>query len=573
MKQLLFILISFNIILNCHAQSSLSIVGAGQEVDPYYYTSTKNLTITHGCVLSAHPLASEVGLAILKRGGNAFDAMIATQLTLAVVYPAGGNLGGGGFTVARMSNDSLFALDYREMAPSKASRNMYIDAAGNARTDWSQNGHLSTGVPGTVAGLFAEHEYAKLPFKELIQPAIDLAEKGFVLTRSEANSLNSNKKEFIQYNTKPTAFVKQTEWKEGDTLFQPDLAKTLMRIRDNGAKGFYEGETAKYIVEEMQRGKGIISYDYLKHYVCKQRKPTEFDYRGYHVVSMPPSSSGGIILGEMLKMIEPYPMHNYGFETKQSTQLMIEAERRAYADRAEHLGDADFWNVPQNILLSDAYLKKRMSDYDSTKASKSENIKAGNVHESNQTTHISIIDADGNMVAVTTTLNNGYGSKTVVGGAGFFLNDEMDDFSIKPGVPNMYGALGGDANAIMPGKRMLSSMTPTLVLKNNKPFIVVGTPGGTTITTSVFQSIVDVVDFDMSATDAVDKPKFHHQWHPDTVVIEKGFNETTAQQLKDMGYKLQNVGQIGRTELIKILPDGKREAAADIRGDDSVSGY
>jgi gamma-glutamyltranspeptidase/glutathione hydrolase len=459
------------------------------------------------------------------------------------------------------------------MAPSKASRNMYIDSAGNARTDWSQNGHLSAGVPGTVAGLFAEYKYAKLPFKELIQPAIDLAEKGFVLTKGEANSLNYNKEDFIQYNTKPNAFVKQTEWKEGDTLFQPELAKTLMRIRDNGAKGFYEGETAKYIVEEMQRGKGIISYDDLKNYVCKQRKPTEFDYRGYHVVSMPPSSSGGIILGEMLKMIEPYPMHDYGFQTKQSVQLMIEAERRAYADRAEHLGDADFWNVPQNILLSNAYLKKRMSDYDSTKASVSENIKAGNVHESNQTTHISIIDADGNMVAVTTTLNNGYGSKTVVGGAGFFLNDEMDDFSIKPGVPNMYGALGGDANAIMPGKRMLSSMTPTLVLKNNKPFIVVGTPGGTTITTSVFQSIVNVIDFGMNATDAVDKPKFHHQWHPDTVMIEKGFNNQTAEQLKKMGYKLQTLGAIGRTELIKILPDGKREAAADIRGDDSVSGY
>jgi gamma-glutamyltranspeptidase/glutathione hydrolase len=573
MKRLLFITFFASIVFSSCAQTSKQIVGAGKEVDPYHYTSTKNITITHGCVVSAQPLASEVGLAILKRGGNAFDAMIATQLTLAVVYPGAGNLGGGGFTVARMSNNSLLALDYREMAPSKASRDMYIDSAGNARTDWSQNGHLSAGVPGTVAGLFAEYKYAKLPFKELIQPAIDLAEKGFVLTKSEANSFNNNKEDFIQYNTKPIAFVKQTQWKEGDTLFQPELAKTLMRIRDNGAKGFYEGETAKYIVEEMQRGKGIISYDDLKNYICKQRKPIEFNYRGYHVVSMPPSSSGGIILGEMLKMIEPYPMHDYGFETKQSTQLMIEAERRAYADRAEHLGDADFWNVPQNILLSDVYLKKRMSDYDSTKASISTNIKAGNVHENNQTTHISIIDADGNMVAVTTTLNNGYGSKTVVGGAGFFLNDEMDDFSIKPGVPNMYGALGGDANAIMPGKRMLSSMTPTLVLKDNKPFVVVGTPGGTTITTSVFQSIVDVVDFDMSAADAVDKPKFHHQWFPDTVLIEKGFNETTAQQLKDMGYKLQPVGAIGRTELIKILPDGKREAAADIRGDDSVSGY
>ena len=573
MRKSLFIILCFYIVLISCAQTNTSIVGAGKEVDPYHYTSVKNITITNGCVVSAHPLASEVGLAILKRGGNAFDAMIATQLTLAVVYAGAGNIGGGGFTVARTANDSLIALDYREEAPGKGNRNMYIDSAGNARTDWSQYGHLSVGVPGTVAGLFAEHKYAKLPFKDLIEPAIDLAEKGYVITKGEAESFNANKEDFIKYNTRPNAFIKQTDWKEGDTLFQPELAKTLKLIRDNGMKGFYEGETAKLIVEEMQRGKGIISYDDLKNYRCKSHKPTEFDYRGYHVVSMPPSSSGGIILGEMLKMIEPYPMHDYGFQTKQSVQLMIEAERRAYADRAEHLGDPDFWKVPENILLSDAYIKKRMSDYDSAKASVSANIKAGNTHESDQTTHISIIDKEGNMVAVTTTLNNGYGSKTIAGGAGFFLNDEMDDFSIKPGVPNMYGALGGDANAIAPGKRMLSSMTPTLVLKDKKPFMVVGTPGGTTITTSVFQSIVNVVDFDMNAEDAVDKPKFHHQWYPDTVYIEKGFSETAAQQLKIMGYKLEERGAIGRTELIKILPDGKREAAADIRGDDSASGY
>jgi gamma-glutamyltranspeptidase / glutathione hydrolase len=573
MKRFLFILICIEAAFTSCAQSDKPIVGAGKEVDPYHYTSVKNVTIIHGCVVSAQPLASEVGLAILKRGGNAFDAMIATQLALAVVYPGAGNLGGGGFTLARTQKDSLIALDYREMAPAKAGRNMYIDSAGNARTDLSQNGHLSSGVPGTVAGLFAEYKYAKLPFKELIQPAIDLAQKGFTVTKGEAYSFNSNKEDFIKYSTKPTAFVKQTGWKEGDTLFQPELAKTLIRIRDNGAKGFYEGETAKLLVEEMQRGKGMVSYDDLKNYICKPRKAIESDYRGYHIIGFPPPSSGGILLVQMLKMIEPYPMHDYGFQTKQSVQLMIEAERRAYADRAEHMGDPDYWKVPQNILLSDAYLKKRMSDYDPAKASVSANIKAGNVHESEETTHISIIDADGNMVAVTTTLNNSYGSKTVVGGAGFLLNDEMDDFSIKPGVPNMYGAIGGDANAIQPGKRMLSSMTPTLVLKDNKPFMVVGTPGGTTIPTSVFQSIVNVIDFDMNATDAVDKPKFHHQWLPDTVYLEKGFSESTAQQLKTMGYSLEMRSGIGRTELIKILPDGKREAAADIRGDDSVSGY
>ena len=573
MKSICSFILFISFALTSCAQKIDAIVGINKEVDPYHFTSVKTLTTTHAAVACAHPIAAEIGLAVMKRGGNAFDAMIATQLALAVIYPAAGNLGGGGFTVAKTSKDFLIALDYREVSPAKGSRDMYIDSAGNARTDWSQNGHLSVGVPGTVAGLFAEHQYAKLPFKDLIQPAIDLAEKGFVLTENEAASLNENRADIIQYNTKPTAFVKQTEWKKGDTLLQPELAQTLIRIRDLGMKGFYEGETAALIVAEMQRGKGIISLDDLKNYVCKKRRPVVFDYRGYTVVSMPPSSSGGIILGEMLKMIEPYPMHDYGFQTKKSVQLMIEAERRAYADRAKHLGDPEFWDVPQNVLLSDAYIKQRMSDYDSTKASKSEDIQAGNIHESNQTTHISIVDNKGNMVAVTTTLNNSYGSKTVVGGAGFFLNDEMDDFSIKPGVPNMYGALGGDANAIAPGKRMLSSMTPTLVLKDDKPFMVVGTPGGTTITTSVFQSIVNVVDFGMNAEDAVDKPKFHHQWYPDDVEIEQGFNETTAQQLKNMGYKLVNTDAIGRTELIKILPNGKFEAAADIRGDDSVSGY
>ncbi len=573
MKHVVTYLFLFSIIFASCGQTNQPIVGAGKEVDPYHFSSVKDLTVTHGCVASAHPLASEIGLAILKRGGNAFDAMIATQLALAVVHPSAGNIGGCGYMVARTSKDSLIALDYREMAPGKASRNMYIDSAGNARTDWSQNGHLSTGVPGTVAGLFAEYKYAKLPFKELIQPAIDLAENGVVLTAREAEGLNANREDFLKYNTMPTAFVKDGEWKAGDTLYQPELAATLKRIRDNGAKGFYEGETAKLIVEEMQRGKGIISYDDLKNYVCKPRKPVEIDYRGYNVVSMPPSSSGGIILGEMLNMIEPYPMSSYGFQTVKSVQLMVEAERRAYADRAQHLGDPDFWNVPQQVLLSKAYAKKRMSNYDSTKAGKSDDINAGDVHESDQTTHISVIDGEGNMVSVTTTLNNSYGSRTVVGGAGFILNDEMDDFSIKPGVPNMYGAIGGDANAIAPGKRMLSSMTPTLVLKGNQPFMVVGTPGGTTITTSVFQSIVNVVDFGMNADDAVNKPKFHHQWRPDTVFIEKGFNEATAKGLQAMGYTLVERGAIGRTELIKILPDGKREAAADKRGDDSVSGY
>jgi gamma-glutamyltranspeptidase/glutathione hydrolase len=557
---------------------SQSIVGPGKEVDPFHYTSVKSVTYSKACVASAHPLASKVGVAIMKRGGNAFDAMIAAQLALAVVYPGAGNIGGGGFLIGRKNNGELIALDYREAAPSKASRDMYLDKNGNAQNNLSENGHLSSGVPGTVAGLFATMKYAKLSFKDLIQPAIDIAEKGFVITQHEASALNATKNDFLKYSTKPTAFVKEKLWTAGDTLMQPELAETLKRIRDDGAKGFYEGETAKLIVEEMERGNGLITYDDLKNYVARERRPIEFDYRGNHVIGFPPPSSGGILLAQMLKMIEKYPISSYGFQSVKSVQLMIEAERRAYADRAEHLGDPDFWKVPQQTLISDAYLAGRMKDYDPDHASKSTDINAGVIHESEETTHISIFDAEGNMVAVTTTLNNGYGSKTVVGSAGFLLNDEMDDFSIKPGVPNMYGAIGGNANAIAPSKRMLSSMTPTLVLKNDKPFIVVGTPGGTTIPTSVFQSIVNVVDFNMNADDAVNKPKFHHQWLPDEVEIENNFSAATKAGLETMGYKCVNRGSIGRTELIKILPGNssaalKIEAAADKRGDDSVAGY
>jgi gamma-glutamyltranspeptidase/glutathione hydrolase len=555
-----------------------TIVGAGKEVDPYHYSSSKSLTYSSACVASAHPVASEVGVAIMKRGGNAFDAMIATQLALAVVYPGAGNIGGGGFLTGRKSDGEVVALDYREAAPSKASKDMYLDKNGDAQNALSENGHLSSGVPGTVAGLFATMKYARLPFKVLIQPAIDLAEKGFVITEREASALNGTRKSFLAFSTRPTALVREEPWKAGDTLIQAELAATLKRIRDNGAKGFYEGQTARLIVEEMQRGGGLISYDDLKNYVVKERKPVEFDYRGYHVISFPPPSSGGILIAQMLKMIEKYPVGSYGFQSVKSVQLMIEAERRAYADRAQHMGDPDFWKVPQEILISDAYLAQRMKDYDPEHASKSQDIKAGVIHESEETTHISIIDAAGNIAAVTTTLNNGYGSRTVVGGAGFLLNDEMDDFSIKPGVPNMYGAVGGDANAIAPNKRMLSSMTPTLVLKNNRPFMVVGTPGGTTIPTSVFQTIVNVIDFGMNADDAVNKPKFHHQWLPDEVLVEDGFSNETRKQLEEMGYKCVMRGAIGRTELIKVLYGDspnllKIEAAADKRGDDSVAGY
>ncbi|PWT95580.1 MAG: gamma-glutamyltransferase, partial [Bacteroidetes bacterium] len=534
----------------------IAVAQKQSDFNPYKYSSQKNINAQNGAVVSAHPLASKVGVFILKKGGNAVDAAIATQLALAVVYPAAGNIGGGGFMVARLQNGKTIALDYREKAPSGASRDMYLDASGNPIMDLSQNGHLSSGVPGTIAGLFASMKYGKLPIKDLIQPAIDLAQKGFVLTAREASSLNSIQSDLAKYNSVPSAFVKQGGWKEGDTLIQKDLANTLIRIRDLGQKGFYEGETAKLIVAEMSRAKGIITLEDLKNYQAKERIATTFNYKGYEIVSMPLPSSGGVILQQCLKMIERKNIGTMGFHSPEAVQLMTEVERRSYADRANFLGDPDFVKVPVKTLVSDSYLDERMKDYVAGKAGNSKITQAGNIpKESEETTHLCTADKWGNVVAVTTTLNNSFGSKTVVGGAGFFMNDEMDDFSVKPGVPNMYGALGTEANAIAPGKRMLSSMTPTLVLKNKKPFLVTGTPGGTTIPTSVFQTIVNVVDFHLNASDAVNKPKFHHQWLPDEIMVENSFPESVIADLQKMGYTIHKRGAIGRTELIKI--DGK----------------
>ena len=554
---------------------TLAISGSifSQKSGPYNYSANKKTESKNGAVVSAHPLASMVGLEILKKGGNAVDAAIATQLALAVVYPAAGNIGGGGFMVARLQDGKILTLDYREKAPGKATRDMFLTENGEPQTQKSQNGHLAAGVPGTVAGLFASHKYAKLPFARLIQPAIDLAQYGFAINASEARSLNALRDSFLKYNTVKPVFVKDGTWKAGDTLIQKDLANTLKRIRDLGQKGFYEGRTAELIVAEMKRGKGMISAADLKTYQAKWRTPTQFNYKGYTIVTMPLPSSGGVLLPQMMKMVEDQPLKQYGFLSSQSVQLMVEVERRAYADRAKYLGDADFYKVPVKILTSEAYAKERMKDYVPDKAGTSTAVQPGIISESEETTHLSVYDKNGNAVAVTTTLNGSYGSRTVVGGAGFLLNNEMDDFSIKPGVPNMYGAVGGEANAIAPNKRMLSSMTPTIVLKNNKPFLVVGTPGGTTITTSVFQTLIDVLEFEMSAEDAVNKPKFHHQWLPDEIFVEKDFPEQLMDQLKKMGYKITVRGQIGRTELIKIHPDGKIEAIADKRGDDDARGF
>jgi gamma-glutamyltranspeptidase / glutathione hydrolase len=543
------------------------------QINPYEYTIQKKATGTNGAVSSAHPLASEIGLSIMKQGGNAIDAAIATQFALAVVYPAAGNIGGGGFTVIHLANCQNLTFDYREKAPATAHRDMYLDKAGNAQTQLSQNGHLAAGVPGAVAGLFRCMPYAKLPLYKLIQPAIELAEKGFVLTASEARQLNRIQEPLIKYNTVTPVFVKPAGWKTGDTLIQKDLANTLKRIRDKGMAGFYEGETARLIVEEMKRANGIISYDDLKNYQAKEREPVVFDYKTYKIVTMPLPSSGGVLLPMMMHMIEDKPLKEYGFQSAQAVQLMTEIERRAYADRAKYLGDVDFYKVPVKKLSSKEYAAERMKDYNTQTAGSSQAIQAGIIPESEETTHFSVYDKSGNAVSVTTTLNGSYGSRTVVGGAGFFLNNEMDDFSIKPGVPNLYGAVGGDANAIAPGKRMLSSMTPTIVLKDCKPYLVVGTPGGTTITTSVFQTLVNMLEFDMSPEDAVNKPKFHHQWLPDEIFVEADFPQAVRQQLQQMGYKVTQRGAIGQTEVIRINANGTIEAIADKRGDDSAAGF
>lgn len=526
-----------------------------------------------GVVVSAHPLASEAGAKILKSGGNAYDAIVATQYALAVVYPQAGNIGGGGFLVGVKSNGEKFTLDYRETAPKKASRDMYVDKNGKANTDLSQNGRLAVGIPGSVAGFFATLKYCKLPMEKLIQPAIDLAEKGFAITEQEANLLNNNKQHFQKHNQSSIVFVKDIPWKAGDLLVQKDLAETLKLIQKQGLKGFYEGKTAELLVSEMKKGNGIISSEDLKNYKVTERKALEFDYKGNQVVSMPLPSSGGLLLAQMLKMAAYENLEKYQQNSIQAVQVMVEAERRAYADRAEYMGDPDFIQDKTSYLISDEYLKNRWKSFSFSQATPSAEV--GKItkqpKESTETTHISVIDKDGNAAAVTTTLNGLYGSKVVVSGAGFFLNNEMDDFSIKPGVPNMFGAVGGEANSIQPNKRMLSSMTPTIVLKNGKPYMVVGTPGGTTIPTSVYQAIVDVIDFKQNANISVNAPKFHHQWLPEIVAFEKNFPETTIKDLEKLGYKSEKWNQIGRTEIILIDDNGNIHAVADGRGDDSVA--
>ncbi len=534
---------------------------------------------SNGMVVTTHPDASKIGLDILKKGGNAIDAAVAVNFALAVCHPAAGNIGGGGFLVYRNAKGKAYTLDYREMAPLAASRDMYLDTTGQVIPGKSFVGIYSVGVPGAVAGMEAMHKrLGKLAWKELVQPAVDLARNGVILTSKEARGLNRNRSDFMKYNPGRAYMVKpdSSQWVEGELFIQSDLANTLERISKYKSKGFYEGETADMIIKEMERQGGIITHRDLKSYKAIWRKPLVSRHQQFSIIGMPPPSSGGLAIAQLFSMIKPYPLARWGAQSDSTIQVMIEAERRVYADRAKWLGDPDFVKVPLKELLDSNYLAQRMQNMQFEKATKSSDVSAGTFsgYESPETTHYSIVDKAGNAVAITTTLNNSYGSKVFVGGAGFLLNDEMDDFSAKAGVPNLYGLVGTKANEIQPRKRMLSSMTPTIVTEGEKLKLVVGTPGGSTIITSVFQVMLNSLVFGMNMQQAVEYPRFHHQWLPDLTRYEaKRFDEAQLGRLKAKGYELNATSSIGLVEGIYILPNGKYQGGADSRGDDTALGY
>jgi len=535
-------------------------------------------TTDHAMVSSAHPLASAIGVSVMQDGGNAIDAAIAVHFALAVVYPQAGNIGGGGFAVIRMHDGSSSALDFRETAPSLATKHMYLHENGDLNNEqWSTHGRMSSGVPGAVDGMFSLHErFGSKSMKSLIQPAIDLAKSGYALTFLGAKIINTTQEDLRAHNDWSIPYLQKSPWEKGDRILQPELAETLVRIRDEGRNGFYEGKVADQLVAEMQKGKGLISHNDLANYKSVWRTPIVGTYRNHKIISMPPPSSGGIALLQLLQGTEMHPIADWGHNAPETVHLMSELERRVYADRATYVGDPDFVDVPVDQLLDSAYNHQRFADISMKKATSSSTVSAGTIPptESPETTHLSVVDPNGNAVSITTTLNSSFGSKVLVEGAGFFLNNEMDDFSSKPGVPNQFGLIGGDANAIAPQKRMLSSMTPTIVTQNGKLKMVVGTPGGSTIITSVYQTLLNVIDFGMGMQEAVNAKKVHHQWYPDEIRVEtNALPQPTIDQLQAMGHTITPIDKLGRMDCILILSDGRLEGGADPRGDNTALGY